>query len=114
VRVSVKAWPGDLHRRARVVVAEFDRSTGQTVADAVSGLFIETDASDREQIEAAVAATVTEFGAVDIVVNNAWSGGGIGRVENKTGGIPARPPGSGRRRVSPSTRSARRPRARPS
>jgi NAD(P)-dependent dehydrogenase (short-subunit alcohol dehydrogenase family) len=69
---------------ARVVVAEFNRSTGQTVADAIGGLFVETDASDREQIEAAVAATVTEFGTVDIVVNNAWSGGGIGRVENKT------------------------------
>jgi NAD(P)-dependent dehydrogenase (short-subunit alcohol dehydrogenase family) len=69
---------------ARVVVAEFDETTGQAVASELNGLFVATDVSDRAQVEAAVAAAVTAYGAVDIVVNNAWGGGGLSRVERKT------------------------------
>ena len=42
------------------------------------------DVSVKEQVVAAVAATVDAYGSCDIVVNNAWGGGSIGRVERKT------------------------------
>ncbi|MFY9918439.1 MAG: SDR family oxidoreductase [Mycobacterium sp.] len=69
---------------ARVVVAELDGAAGQAVAESIGGLFVSTDVSDRDQVENAVATAISEFGALDILVNNAWGGGGIGRVENKT------------------------------
>ena len=69
---------------ARVVVAELDESAGAAVAELIGGLFVATDVTDRIQVEAAVAAAVSEYGSIDILVNNAWGGGSIGRVENKT------------------------------
>ncbi len=69
---------------ARVVVAELDPTAGEAVAEKVGGLFVSTDVSDREQVENAVSTAVSEFGALDILVNNAWGGGAIGRVEKKT------------------------------
>lgn len=69
---------------ARVVVAEIDDAAGQTVASAIGGVFVRTDVSDRAQVENAVQTALSEYGAIDIVVNNAWGGGSIGRVENKT------------------------------
>src|SRR5207245_333779 len=38
----------------------------------------------RDQVVAAVERTVTEFGSADILVNNAWGGGGVARLEHKT------------------------------
>lgn len=69
---------------ARVVVAELDRAAGESVAHRIGGLFVSTDVSDRSQVENAVATALSEYGAVDVLVNNAWGGGAIGRVENKT------------------------------
>lgn len=69
---------------ARVVIAELDEDAGRTVADGIGGLFIRTDVSDRAQVEHAVEAAVSEYGSIDILVNNAWGGGAIGRVEHKT------------------------------
>lgn len=69
---------------ARVVVAELDPDAGAAVAAAIGGVFVGTDVSVREQVENAVAATVSHYGAIDIVVNNAWGGGALGRVENKS------------------------------
>lgn len=69
---------------ALVVVAERDADSGRAVADRIGGYFVATDVSDRGQVDNAVAAAVSEFGAIDILVNNAWGGGGIGRVELKT------------------------------
>ncbi len=69
---------------ARVVVAELDEATGRAIAQAIGGVFVGTDVSDRDQVENAVNTAVSEFGSIDIVVNNAWGGGSIGRVENKT------------------------------
>jgi NAD(P)-dependent dehydrogenase (short-subunit alcohol dehydrogenase family) len=69
---------------AKVVVAELDSASGQAVAKAIGGLFVGTDVSDRPQVENAVQTTLSEFGSIDIVVNNAWGGGSIGRVERKT------------------------------
>jgi NAD(P)-dependent dehydrogenase (short-subunit alcohol dehydrogenase family) len=69
---------------AKVVVAELDTTAGEAVAEAVGGIFVATDVSDRVQVEKAVQAAVSEYGSIDIVVNNAWGGGEIGRVERKT------------------------------
>lgn len=69
---------------ARVVVAECDEAAGRAVAEGIGGLFVGTDVSDREQVEHAVEAAASEYGSLDILVNNAWGGGAIGRVEHKT------------------------------
>lgn len=69
---------------ARVVVAERDSDSGQAVAEAVGGVFVGTDVADRGQVENAVQTTLSEFGSIDIVVNNAWGGGSISRLEKKT------------------------------
>jgi NAD(P)-dependent dehydrogenase (short-subunit alcohol dehydrogenase family) len=71
---------------ARVVVAEINAETGQQVADSLNGrgVFIPTDVADRNSVVAGVTSTIDTFGRLDILVNNAWGGGGIGRVERKT------------------------------
>jgi len=74
---------------ARVLVAEWNEETGQQVASELAalggeGLFQRTDVSDQDQVEAALAAAVSAFGGLDILVNNAWSGPPMGRVEWKT------------------------------
>ncbi|MDG2028369.1 MAG: SDR family NAD(P)-dependent oxidoreductase [Acidimicrobiales bacterium] len=71
---------------AKVVIGEINEATGQAMADELgdSASFIPTDAGDREQCEAMVQHTVDTFGKIDILINNAWGGGRICRVENKT------------------------------
>jgi len=61
---------------ASVVVAEIDSKSGASTADEIKAsggraLAIKCDVSKREQVDAVVAATVKEFGTVDIMVNNA-------------------------------------------
>lgn len=71
---------------ARVVIAELKPETGQQAAEELgeNACFVETDASDKASVEAMVQATVDRFGTLDILVNNAWGGGRIGRIEKKT------------------------------
>jgi NAD(P)-dependent dehydrogenase (short-subunit alcohol dehydrogenase family) len=69
---------------ARVVVAERDTRSGREVAEAVGGVFAEVDVSVREQVESAIAQAVSTYGSIDVVVNNAWGGGSMSRVEVKT------------------------------
>jgi NAD(P)-dependent dehydrogenase (short-subunit alcohol dehydrogenase family) len=69
---------------ARVVVAELSEESGCRVADEIDGLFVRTDVGRRDQAEAMVQAALDTFGSVDILVNNAWGAGDIGRVEHKT------------------------------
>jgi NAD(P)-dependent dehydrogenase (short-subunit alcohol dehydrogenase family) len=69
---------------ARVVVAELDERAGRAVAEEVSGMFVCTNVAERQQVETAVAAAISEYGSIDVLVNNAWGGGGLGRVEHKT------------------------------
>lgn len=71
---------------ARVVLAERNPEAGARVAEEIralggQSLFVETDVSDRAQVEHAVAASVEHFGAVHVLVNNAWSGAPLARVE---------------------------------
>ena len=75
---------------AAVVVAELHEDTGKEVADELQRDFgaraiaTVTDVADRDAVDAMVAAAVSEFGQVDILVNNAWGGGELSRVEHKT------------------------------
>src|SRR3954452_14823634 len=75
---------------ARVVVADVNAdlgtATAATIADdfGVATLALATDVRDKSAVHNMVDASVERFGAVDILVNNAWGGGNIGRVEQKT------------------------------
>ena len=55
---------------ARVVVADRD-DRGQQVAKDVDGLFVQTDVSSPESAAACAAATVSAYGGLDLLVNNA-------------------------------------------
>jgi NAD(P)-dependent dehydrogenase (short-subunit alcohol dehydrogenase family) len=71
---------------AKVVIAELNPETGRAMADELgdAGHFVQTDASDKAQVEAMIQAAVDRWGTLDILVNNAWGGGRIGRVEKKS------------------------------
>ena len=71
---------------ARVVVAELDAEAGETAAKELGAdaVFVQTDASAKADVEAMVQAAVDRWGQLDILVNNAWGGGRIGRIEHKT------------------------------
>jgi NAD(P)-dependent dehydrogenase (short-subunit alcohol dehydrogenase family) len=74
---------------ANVMIGEWNDDAGQKAAEEVRGLgvdaqFIHCDVGVQRDVEAAVAATVERWGAIDILVNNAWSGPPMGRVEWKT------------------------------
>lgn len=70
---------------ASVVVADFDGTLGQATANAITAeghaaRFVAVDVTDKQQVLAMIEAA----GPVDILVNNAWRGQGIARIENKT------------------------------
>jgi NAD(P)-dependent dehydrogenase (short-subunit alcohol dehydrogenase family) len=72
---------------ACVTIAERNRETGaQTARDTEaaggSALFIETDVSDKAQLTRAVEETVARWGTVHVLVNNAWAGAPMSRIEN--------------------------------
>lgn len=71
---------------AKVVIAELAPDTGKQTADELgeNAYFVETDAGDKTSVENMVQSTIEHFGTVDILVNNAWGGGRIGRIEKKT------------------------------
>ena len=61
---------------ARVVVAELDAATGEAMAGKLrqaghAALAVATDVGDPDSVERMVAATVSHFGAPDVLVNNA-------------------------------------------
>jgi NAD(P)-dependent dehydrogenase (short-subunit alcohol dehydrogenase family) len=60
---------------AKVVIAEFDSETGAASEREVreqggQAIFIQTDVSQPEQVERAVACAVSEFGGLDVLYNN--------------------------------------------
>ena len=71
---------------AAVVVAEIDAETGaHTAAEleelGAEALFVRTDVGELSEVDAMVDAAALRFGRIDVLVNNAWSGGGVSRVE---------------------------------
>jgi NAD(P)-dependent dehydrogenase (short-subunit alcohol dehydrogenase family) len=74
---------------ARVLVAEIDGDRGDAVAETLAAEFgvasvaIRTDVAARADVDAMVDRALAEWGSVDILVNNAWGGGALGRLEHK-------------------------------
>ena len=69
-----EAYARALHAEgARVVIAELDDVSGRAVADDLGegALFVATDVGDPASTDAMAAATVTAFGRIDHLVNNA-------------------------------------------
>ncbi|MCV7441894.1 3-oxoacyl-ACP reductase [Mycobacterium paraense] len=56
---------------ASVVVGDVDREAGAAVADELSGLFVPTDVSDENAVDALFDAAAGAYGRVDIAFNNA-------------------------------------------
>ena len=75
---------------ARVLVAEIDDDSGERVATTCRDEFgadvrhVHCDASDKDDVEAMVATALDTWGTVDVLVNNAWGGGTLGRFEATT------------------------------
>jgi NAD(P)-dependent dehydrogenase (short-subunit alcohol dehydrogenase family) len=75
---------------ARVLVAEIDDESGARVAEdcrrafRADVRFLRTDASSKDDSLNMVEVARAAWGTVDVLVNNAWSGGSIGRFEHKS------------------------------
>jgi NAD(P)-dependent dehydrogenase (short-subunit alcohol dehydrogenase family) len=75
---------------AHVVIAEMNEDRGRATAEEVGSatgaetLFVHTDVRRKEDNAAMIDAALDAFGTIDILVNNAWGGGKISRVELKT------------------------------
>ena len=71
---------------ASVLIAELNPETGNAIARELgkAGHFVQTNASVKSEVEAMVAEAVHRFGTLDILVNNAWGGGRLDRLERKT------------------------------
>ena len=71
---------------AKVVIAEINAELGNAAVSELgrNAIFVETDVSLKEDNERMIAASVDQWGTLDILVNNAWGGGVISRVESKS------------------------------
>jgi len=75
---------------ASVLVADIAGGGAEAVAREVTAEFgadalaVRVDVRDKEAILSMVATALARWPTIDILVNNAWGGGRIGRVENKT------------------------------
>jgi NAD(P)-dependent dehydrogenase (short-subunit alcohol dehydrogenase family) len=56
---------------AKVVVADLADEAGKAAADEVGGLYVHTDVTDEDAVQAMYAAAVEHFGGLDICFNNA-------------------------------------------
>ena len=56
---------------AKVVIAEFDEKSGQKAADDVGGIFIQTNVAEKSSVNSLFEKVMTEYGCVDVLVNNA-------------------------------------------
>lgn len=71
---------------ATVLLAEIDEERGRAVADELgaAAAFLRTDVARKEDVRAMIDAARDRWGTVDVLVNNAWGGGRLSRVEHKT------------------------------
>ena len=67
---------------ARVMIADINAGLAAETAAALGTSWTACDV--RTEAADAVAATVAAFGTLDVLVNNAWGGGELSRVEHKT------------------------------
>ncbi len=80
-----------LEEGAKVVVADFNTLTGETVLAQAADMgfadnirFVQCDVAQEKDIEAMLACAVDNFGRLDIVFNNAGVGGAIGPLTETT------------------------------
>jgi NAD(P)-dependent dehydrogenase (short-subunit alcohol dehydrogenase family) len=98
-RVAVVTGAGDgigraiAHRfaveGARVIVADIHDVNGAATVEHIiatggDARFVRVDVGVRAEVEAMISLAVETWGTVDVLVNNAWGGGSLGRVETKT------------------------------
>lgn len=75
---------------AAVLVADVDETAGRATVQALredfaaQAEFARTDVGVRAEVLAMVETARQRFGTVDVLVNNAWSGRGLARVERKS------------------------------
>jgi NAD(P)-dependent dehydrogenase (short-subunit alcohol dehydrogenase family) len=71
---------------ARVMSVDIDSDTGSRAVEAYGerAMFCRADVTDEDDVRRMVDVTTSTWGGVDILVNNAWGGGSMGRVETKT------------------------------
>ncbi|MEV7005364.1 SDR family NAD(P)-dependent oxidoreductase [Streptosporangium sp. NPDC051022] len=69
---------------ATVVVADLNEERGKSVADEIGAVFVKTDVSDEQQVQAAVDAAVATGRPLRVVVNSAGIGW-AGRTVNRDG-----------------------------
>ncbi|WP_156839582.1 SDR family NAD(P)-dependent oxidoreductase [Novosphingobium aquimarinum] len=75
-----------------VLLTDFDEEKGRDTTEALKAEggsidFLRCDVTDKQQVTDAVAACVERFGSIDILVNNAYSGSGLARIEDKTDAV---------------------------
>ena len=73
---------------AKVVVNDFKAEAGEKAAQEINdsggeAIFCHGDVSVRSEAEASVEICMKEWGKIDVLVNNAWGGGQVSRVESK-------------------------------
>lgn len=56
---------------ATIVVADFDKSSGQSTADEVKGMFVKTDVAIKENVELLIQKTMDSYNRIDVLINNA-------------------------------------------
>ncbi len=72
------------------MVTDLDGRAAERVAQALRQEFaaeadhLTTDVRDKRQVVEMIETTVGRFGTVDVLVNNAWGGGSLSRLESKT------------------------------
>lgn len=74
---------------ANIVIAEFNADAAKSAAaqvrqHGVEVLAITCNVCDKDQVDSAIQTAEAKFGAIDILVNNAWGGGSNKRFESKT------------------------------
>ena len=75
---------------ARVMVTDINGQAAERVAHtlrqefAVAAAHLTTDVREKQQVVQMIEATVERFGTLDVLVNNAWGGGTLSRLEVKT------------------------------
>jgi NAD(P)-dependent dehydrogenase (short-subunit alcohol dehydrogenase family) len=80
---------------ASIVIADIQAELGERTAETlradfgVEAVAVATDVREREQVLRVVDLCVERFGAIDILVNNAWGGTRLTRLEDKTDEILA-------------------------
>lgn len=73
-----------------VIMAEIDEAKGREAADEINragagrASFFKADITRKADNEGMIAAALKAFGRIDVLVNNAWGGGTVERVEHKS------------------------------